>query len=521
IKSPLRISLTPYLSTYYDVFGRPNNQSPIHNTSYAAGMDLKYGINDAFTLDMTLIPDFGQVISDQQVLNLTPFEVYFDENRPFFTEGLELFNKGNIFYSRRVGGTPFALSAANEAARNTGGKVLSNPSTNRLINVSKLSGRNASGLGFGIFNGIEAATHATIEGSDGQVFDVKTNPLTNYSVIVVDQNLKNNSNLSVMNTNVMRAGGFDDANVTGIFLNLKDSSQTYQFSINPILSNRFSGFGNKTGFANYLFAGKISGNWIYSLENAIESSTFDINDLGFLRNPNEFSNLVTYGYNNYKPKNENIIFYRLKHSAYLEYLFKPMIYTDFNNTFDAFVLFKSRIGWNSTVILEPLKTRDYFEPRSGGFDYYMTWLENIRLRQYISTDYRKKLAIDASINYRLFFDSPWSSYDLSLAPRYRFNDHFSVNYRLNLSQIFNEPGYFNSSNLNLVEINPNRQPILGVRDRNIVVSTLTGAYIFNKNLGVDCRIRHYWAEVTYSNYGVLNREGLVINQSKPEQAILK
>ena len=62
-------------------------------------MDVKYGINDAFTLDMTLIPDFGQVESDDNVINLSPFEVRFAEKRPFFTEGIEMFQKANIFYS--------------------------------------------------------------------------------------------------------------------------------------------------------------------------------------------------------------------------------------------------------------------------------------------------------------------------------------------------------------------------------------------------------------------------------------
>jgi len=59
-------------------------------------MDIKYGLNQAFTLDMTLIPDFGQVQSDNLTLNLTPFEQKFSENRSFFTEGTELFNKGGF-----------------------------------------------------------------------------------------------------------------------------------------------------------------------------------------------------------------------------------------------------------------------------------------------------------------------------------------------------------------------------------------------------------------------------------------
>ena len=70
------------------------------------GMDVKYGINESFTLDATLIPDFGQVVSDDVVNNLTPFEVRFQENRPFFTEGTELFNKSGLFYSRRIGAIP-------------------------------------------------------------------------------------------------------------------------------------------------------------------------------------------------------------------------------------------------------------------------------------------------------------------------------------------------------------------------------------------------------------------------------
>ena len=65
-------------------------------------MDIKYGINEAFTLDATLIPDFGQVKFDDVELNLSPFEQQFDEKRAFFTEGTELFDRGGVFYSRRI-----------------------------------------------------------------------------------------------------------------------------------------------------------------------------------------------------------------------------------------------------------------------------------------------------------------------------------------------------------------------------------------------------------------------------------
>lgn len=106
IKSPVRLSFSPYVSSLVNNY--PHNFPDISNTtgSFNGGMDVKYGINQSFTLDMTLVPDFGQVRSDNQVLNLTPFEVKFNENRQFFTEGTELFNKVDLFYSRRIGSFP-------------------------------------------------------------------------------------------------------------------------------------------------------------------------------------------------------------------------------------------------------------------------------------------------------------------------------------------------------------------------------------------------------------------------------
>ena len=109
IKPPLRLQFSPYLSFYTNHYPSETEASG-WSQQINGGMDVKWGINQAFTLDATLIPDFGQVQSDNQVLNLTPFEVRFNENRPFFTEGIELFNKGNFFYSRRIGGTPVSYT---------------------------------------------------------------------------------------------------------------------------------------------------------------------------------------------------------------------------------------------------------------------------------------------------------------------------------------------------------------------------------------------------------------------------
>ena len=98
ITPPLRLALIPFLSSY-NSFSKES--FPV--STFTGGMDVKYGINEALTLDVTLLPDFGQVVFDQQVLNISPFEIRFNENRQFFTEGTELFNKSGLFYSRRIG----------------------------------------------------------------------------------------------------------------------------------------------------------------------------------------------------------------------------------------------------------------------------------------------------------------------------------------------------------------------------------------------------------------------------------
>lgn len=100
IKAPLRLALLPYISTY----GENYNGNTAHTVN--GGMDVKYGVSESFTLDMTLVPDFGQTLFDNRVLNLSPVEVRYDERRYFFTEGVDLFNKNDLFYSRRVGGVP-------------------------------------------------------------------------------------------------------------------------------------------------------------------------------------------------------------------------------------------------------------------------------------------------------------------------------------------------------------------------------------------------------------------------------
>ena len=216
LKPPLRLAVTPYVSGYLQKFSPGKGAgSPSYQRYFNAGADLKLGVSKAFTLDMTLVPDFGQVVADNQVLNLSPFEVQFKENRQFFTEGTELFNIANVFYSRRIGGEPRNYYHINDSLRN-GESVLSNPSKGRLLNAFKLSGRTQGKTGIGVFNGMTSASHAQVTGPDGDR-EIMTQDFTNYNVAVVDQSLRNNGYVSLINTNRFERNGFIDNGLEIVF----------------------------------------------------------------------------------------------------------------------------------------------------------------------------------------------------------------------------------------------------------------------------------------------------------------
>ncbi len=226
IEAPLRLSFSPYISAYANHFPSKVPGVKDFTTSINGGMDVKYGINNSFTLDMTLIPDFGQVQSDNRILNLTPFEVKFNENRSFFTEGTELFNKGDLFYSRRIGASPSYFKDVSSQLQ-PGETIITSPQESKVLNATKISGRTSKGLGIGIFNAITNKMFAEVEDAQGNRREIENQPLTNYNIVVLDQSLKNNSSVSIINTNVLRQGSSDDANVSAFLFNLNDKKNRY------------------------------------------------------------------------------------------------------------------------------------------------------------------------------------------------------------------------------------------------------------------------------------------------------
>lgn len=496
INTPMRLSLTPYVSGYVENYNGTNG----YTTN--GGMDLKYGLNDAFTLDMTLIPDFGQVQFDNQVLNLSPFEVYYNERRQFFTEGTELFNKGDLFYSRRVGSMPFNYSAAYSNLDSTE-IVESNPDNSQLLNATKISGRTSKGLGIGAFNAVSGRAHATIR--DTVTNDIRfeeTNPLTNYNVLVFDQNLKHNSSLTLINTNVMREGYAHDANVMGIGGDIYTEGQKYNFWGSFVSSQIYSETDPVLGHRIMGGVGKSAGSFQWNVVYKEFSKDYNPNDLGFQTVTNLREGALTLRYNIYKPFWK---LYRMWSSFVVgsQRIIIPDAYAHSFVSADVGGTFRNFMTVGAWIYGEPIKNHDYFEPRTPGRYYEND--ESVAFGGFISSNYSKPFALDMNAGTAFFNDDNRWGLDLTISPRFRFSDRYFMVYSLFMSIASNEEGAALTNNFSLPFDGDN--PIFAVRDRNTVTNTVDASYIFNNKMGITFRLRHYWAKVQYDEFYALNEQG--------------
>ena len=507
VKAPLRLSLNPFVVGYVNSVKDPEGD-PIKSTgtAYGLGLDLKYGLTDAFTLDMTLIPDFGQTQSDNVVLNLSPFEQQFEERRPFFTEGTELFSKGNLFYSRRVGGTPFNFY---DLETEDGEEILENNNVTQLYNAFKVSGRTSSGTGIGVFNALEAPETAIIQDDQGNTREFQTNPLTNYSVAVIDQNLPNNSSATLINTNVYRRGEARNANATAGLVNIKTKDQKWGAQGFAAVSQQFESVEDTKGFAYRLNLDRLIGKWTYGVGYNVESDTYDINDLGLLFSNNERSYSASVVYNEFEPSR---FFNRWNARINVNYerLYKPDAFSDLEFNINSFFFTKSFDAIGLFTGGKPIDGHNYFEPRTGDFETYSLVKAFQYVGFFLSTDYRRTFALDAEyVNGNTYEeDQDYRSY--RLAPRWRVNDKILLRFQTQLESNKHALFYVNRNGYEGDVEGLSEDGILyGFRDRVNIENTFTAQYVMSNTAALTFRARHYQDEVNWGQLGELNDAGWI------------
>ena len=447
---------------------------------------------------MTLIPDFGQVQSDDQIFNLSPFEVYYQERRPFFTEGTELFGKGNIFYSRRVGDVPDGYAAVYDSLQ-PGEMVTENPAKTRLLNATKISGRTGKGLGIGVFNAFSGQTTAVLTDSLGNQREIITQPFTNYNMVVVDQSMKHNSFLSFYNTNVYKGKAGTTANVTGTEFLFFNGRGTYSIDGRFNLSQKYrSTEAANLGYAYDISLNKTSGQFRFELARWLETDTYDINDLGFLDVNNKITHDMQLHYNFYNP------FWRLLEwyntfSMWYRTRYEPADFVEFGIFGSSRGTFRNHLTIGFDFDLAPVESFDYYEARTPGRVFVKP--PDYEFNIFLSPDYRKPFIVDLRAGYDHSSRYAQNEFSGRVSPRWRVNDRLSINLSSSYKMEINDIGFVDRTDTEPPEI------IFGSRHLQTVENIFSTTYIFSNMLALDFRMRHYWLSAKYNRFYDLDAAG--------------
>ena len=444
LKKSQRLEIMPYglgkLSTF-----EKNPASPFADKGRAwngtAGLDAKIGLTSNFTVDLTINPDFGQVESDPSVLNLTAFETFYQEKRPFFLEGKTIFDYDfddlNLFYSRRIGHAP---SRVIDPAT---GQFVDSPDKTAILSAVKLSGKTADGLSIGVLQSITAKENAKVSETDGTIDKQTVEPLTSYTVARIQKDYHEgntviggiltstnrfikDTNLDFLSNNALTGGidflhqwhnkkyyidtRFVGSHVNGSMLAIKDlqeSSARYYQRPGASYLNYDTTRTFLDGYGGKFKIGKGTGLWKYSTQVRWISPGLELNDIGYMQS----ADLV---------EQQNEILYQVNHPVSIFRLYSVNLeqfnHWNFNGTYlgsGAHLSFDSQFTnkWNfqfNLIYHSPI--RDMRILRGG---YVMKMPQSFFSFGYLSTNTANKISANLSYDYTRNSHHSLTSYQIS------------------------------------------------------------------------------------------------------------
>lgn len=347
------LEILPYTVGGIETWGDPGDNPFKNEPSLSArmGADIKYGITSNMTLNATINPDFGQVEQDPSELNLSRYERYLNEKRPFFMEGANLFEypvsftgqqKESLFYSRRIGRSPQLSPYDTYAAEkmDTGSVDLysDTPQFARILGAAKLTGRTSSGWSVGILEAVTNSEETVIKSSSGDEATVQIVPMTNYFVsralkdyndgrstlggifTAVNRNISNDE-METLRTSAYTSGidfshrwHDDEFRIDGKVLashvrgSEKAITATQESSARYYQRPDADHLGVDTtltylnGFSANLVIGRFAGeHWRYGMGLNTRTPGFEINDIGYIRDTDQSVGAVWVNYNEFEP----------------------------------------------------------------------------------------------------------------------------------------------------------------------------------------------------------------------------
>ena len=483
IEPPSQVEILPYSVSYAETEPARKGNTDGRDYRYNVGLDLKYALSSSFMLNATVNPDFGQVESDQDVVNLSTYETFYSEKRPFFLEGFEIFHTNffNQFYSRRIGRSPrIWLDDADY--------YIDRPANTTILNAVKLTGKTKSGISVGVLNATtqEEKSEYGIDG-DSKIYENVVEPLANYSVLRFKQDVKGNSYIGGMFT-ASNHKDLTDAYTGSTDWNLFILKDKYRFSGQVI--STYNGPGT-TGWA---FATSLEKNIGKNFRGNIFFDFYDRqvdwNRLGYLNRNNLYGSSTWWQLRSNKEfaifrhmnininawYNKNLDGYRLSNggnfNGSVQFVNNWWMYTGYAT------------GWDR---YEDLETRgNGLWLRETGDDFWIgfntnqnkkVWLElgfdygGVRSGEYY--DY------DLFINFR-----PVTNFELSLGPSYEF---------------YRDAYYW-------VGTGEDGLPVFAQLDNDELNMSFRGIYTFKKNLTLQWYTQFYISAGDFDNYFKLENE---------------
>jgi hypothetical protein len=444
LKKSRRLEISPFiLGDLKTMKAEPGNPFTKNGRLWGgnAGLDAKIGVSSNFTIDLTVNPDFGQVESDPSVMNLTAFETFYDEKRPFFLEGLTIFdykfNDQSLFYSRRIGHAPSLTLNPDDTT------FIKSPDKTTILSALKFSGTTSKGLSVGLIQSITANEKAQISDPYGNKNNQQVEPLTSYTVARIQKGYNaGNTLVGGMLTSVNRAisdpgleflsrnaftGGLDllhhwkdkefyiDARLVGSYINgsrqaitaLQESSARYYQRPDAGYLNYDTTRTHLNGFGGKLQVGKGSkGFWKYSTGLTWFSPGLDLNDIGYMTYSDEIVNRNDVSFLINKPVSifhtYNIGFEQLNmwnfNGTYLGSGGELSFYSEFKNNW----VFVTDLNFRSGAV-DPRLLR-------GGPEIMMPF--SLSESGSVTTDHSKRVILDFSYSYQTRGSKSASSYYL-------------------------------------------------------------------------------------------------------------
>ncbi|MCJ7508786.1 MAG: DUF5916 domain-containing protein, partial [candidate division Zixibacteria bacterium] len=226
IDPPKHLEILPYAVSWEKTEPRRLGNSDGKEFFGNTGVDIKYGLSSNLILDATINPDFGQVEIDEIVLNLTNYETFYPEKRPFFLEGNKIFEPNDndlcqLFYSRRIGKDPGETDSAEY--------YFHRPTSTTILGAVKITGKTKKGTTIGFLNAVTDREEADFWHSSGFRTKRVIEPEANYNVIRLSQDIFKNSVIGIMTTAVNQKGTIPSY-AGGLDCNLHFLKQNYAFA---------------------------------------------------------------------------------------------------------------------------------------------------------------------------------------------------------------------------------------------------------------------------------------------------